>query len=58
MDDQPKSWRKTNKHPAHMWPTRWFFHDRSDEPDTAQIVDILTDIRNAVFLILLINIFV
>jgi len=32
-------------HPAKMWPTRWFFHDRSDESVEEQIMDSLYDIR-------------
>jgi hypothetical protein len=33
-------------HPSKLWPTRWFFHNRSDQAVEFQIMDILTDVRN------------
>lgn len=33
-------------HPAKLRPTRWFWHDRSDQPIDFQIMDIVTDIRS------------
>ena len=41
---------KTDKSPYDLIPTRWFFHDRSDEPYNDQVIDILIDIRNILFL--------
>lgn len=32
-------------HPAKLAPSRWFFHDRSDQPESIQIIDLLHDIR-------------
>jgi hypothetical protein len=33
------------KHPAKVWPNRWIWHDRSDQPEAIQIIDLLHDIR-------------
>jgi hypothetical protein len=44
-------------HPAKIWPTRWFFDDRSDEEPLMQIIDILTDLRNIALLVLVIWVF-
>lgn len=33
-------------HPAKLWPTRWLWHDRSDQPIDFQIMDIVSDIRS------------
>lgn len=36
-------------HPANLWPTRWFWHNRSDQSLEFQIMDILCDIRSILF---------
>lgn len=33
------------RHPAKNPTSRWFWHDRSDQPESAQIIDLLHDIR-------------
>lgn len=33
------------KHPAKLWPNTWLWHDRSDQPEAIQIIDLLHDIR-------------
>ena len=48
------SGRDRTTHPAKLWPSRWFFHDRSDQPENIQIIDLLHDIR----LLLLLMIFI
>lgn len=40
-------------HPAKSWPTRWFFHNRSEEPAEMQVIDLLTDIRNLLLIALI-----
>lgn len=45
------------KHPAKLWQSKWLFHDRSDQPEPMQIIDLLHDIRFMLVLIVLINIF-
>jgi hypothetical protein len=42
------------KHPAKLWQNKLFWHDRSDQPETIQVIDLLHDIR---FLLLVIAIF-
>ena len=32
-------------HPAKLWPSRWLFHDRSDQSVEFQMMDALYDIR-------------
>ena len=44
-------------HPATMWPTRWIFHDRKDEEPILQAVDILTDIRNLLLVLVILSFF-
>lgn len=39
--------------PAQMWPNRWLFHDRSNEPSENQIIDLLHDIRVLLLLVVL-----
>lgn len=34
-----------NRHPAKSIPGRWIFHDRSDQSEAIQIIDLLHDIR-------------
>lgn len=46
-----------NPHPATLWPTKWLFHNRSDEEPSMQMVDILTDIRNLLLVVILLMIF-
>lgn len=33
------------KHPAKQWHSRLFWHDRSDQSEAMQIIDLLHDIR-------------
>lgn len=33
-------------HPAKLWPTRWFWADRSDQSPEFQTMDIVSDIRS------------
>ena len=45
------------RHPAKLWPNSWLFHDRSDQPEMLQVIDLLHDIRTlllAIFIVLLI----
>ena len=44
-------------HPAGMWPTRWIFHDRRDEPAEMQTLDLLTDIRNMMLVLIILDLF-
>jgi len=44
-------------HPAKLWPTRSIWHDRSDQPEHIQLIDLLMDIRNLLFLIVLLILF-
>jgi hypothetical protein len=37
-------------HPASLWPTRWFWHDRSDQSVEFQIMDIVSDIRSILWI--------
>jgi len=39
------------KHPAKLWHNRLLWHDRSEQPEAVQIIDLLHDIR---FLLLVI----
>lgn len=32
-------------HPAKLWPNTWLWHDRSDQPESIQIIDLLHDVR-------------
>jgi hypothetical protein len=50
MNDEAKG----KEHPAKLTPTRWIFHDRSEQDVNLQIIDILTDIRNILVLILIV----
>ncbi len=38
-------------HPAKIWTSKLFWHDRSDQPASIQIIDLLHDIR---FLLLIV----
>ena len=29
------------RHPAKLWPNSWLFHDRSDQPEMLQVIDLL-----------------
>jgi hypothetical protein len=42
------------RHPAKNPTSRWFWHDRSDQSESIQIIDLLHDIR---FLLLVIAFF-
>lgn len=33
------------RHPAKLWQNKLFWHDRSDQPETMQAIDLLHDIR-------------
>lgn len=39
------------RHPAKLWQNKLFWHDRSDQPEAIQVIDLLHDIR---FLLLVI----
>jgi len=40
MTDSPRT-----RHPAKNPTSRWFWHDRSDQSEAMQIIDLLHDIR-------------
>lgn len=33
------------RHPAKLWTSKLFWHDRSNQPEFIQIIDLLHDIR-------------
>ena len=43
------------RHPAKNPTSRWFWHDRSDQPKTMQIIDLLHDIRFLLLVLVLIS---
>ncbi len=50
MEKETKDSTELYGHPAKLWPSRWFFHDRSDQPVEFQIMDIVTDIRSILWI--------
>lgn len=51
MSEDKKDWAK--EHPAKIPPSSWIWDDRSDQPVSMQVIDLLHDIRLILFAIFL-----